>query len=243
MGTASLLSLYILGHFYFGLRIVGDAPRLIPEFDLALILAFFQAIHSFWNHRTLRYAALAGVAVVFIPATFYLKHVYSPFPKSKPIAEQYEYQVTSWVHEHLPQQRVLPSGTVRFWFNAWFDNPQSEGGSAQGILNRSLPDATYQITHGERGGTAMLWLQSLGVDASDCARQDLARALWRLRQAREVRGVLPVLNDDGHGTVIYGVPRRQPGIGRVVDTAKIAGVPPVQGRRRCRNTHPLRGRR
>lgn len=39
VGAAIILSLYVLGFFYFGLRTAGEPRRLIPELDLALILA------------------------------------------------------------------------------------------------------------------------------------------------------------------------------------------------------------
>jgi hypothetical protein len=45
----------------------------------------------------------------------------------------------------------------------------------------------------------------------------------------KLRGLLPVLNDDQHGTVIYGIPRVHPGIARVVDREAMSSVPKIQG--------------
>jgi hypothetical protein len=95
----------------------------------------------------------------------YLKHAYSPFPKAAPLESVYEYRTTKWVHDNLPAERVLPSGTVRFWYDAWFNNAQAEGGSSQGMLNQILPTATWQIWQGDSGDLAVLWLQALGADA------------------------------------------------------------------------------
>ena len=39
-------------------------------------------------------------------------------------------------------------------------------------------------------------------------------------------GKLPVLFDNRQGDVIYGVPRRFPGIARVVDRARLEAIPP-----------------
>ena len=96
---------------------------------------------------------IAGVIALtaFYPATHYLRHLHFPFPSAPTVDNQYEYVLAKWTHDHLPSQRVLPSGSVRFWFDAWFENPQQHGGSDQGILNPVLPAVEYQITNGDRG--------------------------------------------------------------------------------------------
>jgi hypothetical protein len=48
------------------------------------------------------------------------------------------------------------------------------------------------------------------------------------RIPEKFRGVVPALYDDGHGTVIYEVPRVHPGIARVVDRAAMDGFGTIQ---------------
>jgi hypothetical protein len=172
---------------------------------------------------------LVVLAAALPPAIKYVRHAYSPFPKATHVENQYEFLVTQWVHDHLPGERVLPSGTVRFWYDAWFDNAQPEGGSDQGMLNPVLPAATYQITAGDRGQTAILWMQALGTDAVIVPDRTAPEPYHDYPTPYKFRGLAPVLYDDQHGTVIYRIPRIYPGIGRVVKTSEMAALGPVVG--------------
>lgn len=227
-GAALLLSLHVLGFYYFGLRIVGEPPRLIPELDLVLVLVVVEAARALWKRPKLRAVAVALVLAAFSPAVFYLQHAYLPFPKAASIDNQYQYVTTKWIHENLPDSRVMPVGSLRFWFNAWFDNAQLDGGSAQGMLNQMLPDLEWQITAGEKPEPAVRWLQAAGVDAIIVPSRESSEPYHDYAKPEKFRGVLPVLYDDQHGTAIYRVPRAYPGIGRIVDAAKIAQVGPVR---------------
>ena len=163
-----------------------------------------------------------------MPSTVYLEHTHWPFRRAGRLEDQYEYRMTKWVHDHLPGQRVLASGSVRFWFDAWFDNPQPDGGSAQGMLNPTIPAATWEIEAGNRGDLAVLWLQALGTDAVIVPGQTSLDQYRDFAAPGKFRNVAPVLFDDGHGTLVYGIPRRSTSIGRVVETTKIAGIGSLQ---------------
>ena len=228
-GVVLFLSVYVLGLFYFGFHIVGEAPRLIPELDLALVLAIAALVNFFWRRPKLRALAIVIPILAAYPALSYVRHAYFPFPKATHIENQYEFLVTEWVHEHLPDQRVLPSGTVRFWFDAWFDLAEQGGGSDQGMLNPVLPGATYQISAGDRGDIAILWMQALGTGAVIVPDQTSPEHYHDYQKPYKFRGLAPVLYDDAHGTVIYRIPRIYPSIGRVVNTSQMAALAPMNG--------------
>jgi hypothetical protein len=99
----------------------------------------------------------------------------------------------------------------------------------QGMLNQMIPDAVWQILHGERADLATLWLQALGTDAVVVAGKASPEAYHDYEHEERFRGALPVLYDDGHATVIYGIPRLHPGIARVVDSAAIRGAGRIRG--------------
>ena len=61
----------------------------------------------------------------------------------------------------MPDARVLPSGTVRFWFDAWHDLADLGGGSEQGLLNPVVPNA-MEIDIGSDPQAAILWLKAMG---------------------------------------------------------------------------------
>lgn len=228
-GAGMFLSLNVLGFYYFGFRVWGEAPRLTPELDLALILCAVEAFRTVWVRKRWRIPAVLVVLLAFSPALRYLRHAWSPFPKAAPLNAIYEYRITQWVHDHLPGQRVLPTGTVRFWFDAWSDNAQPDGGSMQGMLNQNLPIAFWQIEHGNRVDLALLWLRALGTDAFVVPDKTSPEHYHDYEKPDKFRGAVPVLYDDGQGTVVYRVPKPYAGIGRVVDRTAIGSVGKIGG--------------
>jgi len=234
-GAALVVSLWVLEFFYFDFRISGNAARFLPELDLALILASVELIRTLWLMPSVRFTpgwripVALLVMVAFFPAERYLENAWSPFPKAAPLENVYEYKTAKWVQDHLPGARVLPAGTVRFWFDAWSDNAQTAGGSDQAILNQIIPVATFQIFNGDRGELTVLWLKALGTDAIVAPGRTSSEPSHEFQQPEKLRGVLPALYDDQHGTVIYGVPRLHPGIVRIVDRAALSGLPKIQG--------------
>ena len=102
------LSLYVLGLARTSRwHIVGDAQRLIPELDLAMLLAGAALVSAFWHRRRLRDRALAiplksvipaGIVLIAsaYPAIRYVRHAYFPFPKADPVENQYEFLVSKW---------------------------------------------------------------------------------------------------------------------------------------------------
>jgi hypothetical protein len=233
-GCTLFLSLYVLGLYFFGWHIVGDAPRLIPELDLALVLAGTTLVSALWRRPLRRQAWLRVLAILIplaaaYPATRYLRHAYFPFPRAADIENQYDFLMSRWVQDHLPGERVLPAGTVRLWYDGWFDLAQQDGGSAQGTLNQVLPAAQYQIAAGDRGETAILWMQALGTDAVIVPDPTSPEHYRDYQNPYKFRGLAPVIHDDQHGTVIYRIPRIHPGIGRVVKPAEMAALAPIVG--------------
>jgi hypothetical protein len=224
MGSAAIFSVDVLGMFYFDVRVAGEPSRLAPELDLALLLLIVLLITSLWKVPRLRIEAVVLTIFLFLPAPKYLKHAYSPFVRVANWEDQFERRITYWVSENLPGERVMASGTIRFWLNAWFDNPQPEGGSDQGMLNQGLPAPSFQILHDDHGENSVLWLQALGTSAVIVPFPNSLEYYHDYQHPAKFSGRLPVILDDGHGTVIYSVPRIYKSLGRVVDRAKEAGL-------------------
>lgn len=229
IGAAVALSVYVLGDRLLGLRVTGDPVRLDPELDLALILAGVEVLRELWIRPQLRVVAAVLGVLAFLPGLRYVRHAWFPFPQSAPIANVYEYKTTQWVHDRLPGERVMPSGSIRYWFDAWADNAQPDGGSAQGMLNQIIPVASWQIQHGDRADLAIQWLQALGADAVVVPDKTSFEVYHDYTKPEKFRDAAPVLYDDGHGTVIYGVPRVHPGIVRVVDSAGMVKIGAIRG--------------
>jgi hypothetical protein len=228
-GAALIFSVWVLGFFGFGLRISGDSVRFLPELDLALILVSVEAVRRLWADPRLRLPVALLVMFAFVPALRYLKHAWTPFPKAAPLENVYEYKTAKWVNDHLPGARVLPAGTVRFWFDAWFDNAQPDGASDQAMLDQIIPTATWEIFQGDRADLTVLWLQALGTDAVVAPGPGSFEPYHELKHPEKLSGVLPILYDDQHETLIYRVPRLHPGIARIVDRAAMNSPVKIQG--------------
>jgi hypothetical protein len=228
-GAVVTMSVYVLGSHFFGLAVSGDATRLAPELDLALILGATEVVRRLWQRSGLRPLLLVAIVVAFSPSVRYIRHAWSPFPKASPLETVYQYKTAAWVHRNLPGARILPAGTVRFWFDAWSDNQQLDGGSAQGLANQIIPVATWQVLHGDRTDLSLLWLQALGTDAIVVPGKQSLEPYRDYQHQEKFRGILQPVFDDGQGTLIYPIPRVHPGIVRTVSAKAIDALMPITG--------------
>jgi len=121
----------------------------------------------------------------------------------------------------MPEARIMATGSVRFWFNAWHDLPQLGGGSEQGMQNPRVADAQWEATTGTRPEMAVLWLTAAGVDAVGVHDAHSEELYHDWPNPAKFAGVLPVLWESGAGDVLYRVPRRFPGLARVVEPHRL----------------------
>jgi hypothetical protein len=99
----------------------------------------------------------------------------------------------------------------------------------QGMLNQIIPVATYQILSGSRADLAILWLQALGTGAVIVPAKTSSEPYRDYLRPEKFQGAGAVLYDDHRGTVVYGVPRVHPGIGRVVNREAIQSIGRIRG--------------
>jgi hypothetical protein len=245
-GCVVFFSLDVLGNYYFNFRLAGEPGRLIPELDLALILGVLAVVEWLWRRpvaaervvavivevsgRPYRIASVglapqAGAVIVVLAAFAttigyigYSREVSTPWPN---YTTRVEYRITDWLWKNMPDARVCPSGTVRFWFDAWHDLPQLGGGSEQGILNPMAQDSQWEITGGSTPQPAILWLQALGVDVMYVPGPNSEEPYKDVRHIERFAAATPLLYDDGQGNALYRIPRRYPVRARVVDAARL----------------------
>jgi hypothetical protein len=226
LGVATFCSLNTLGQYYINFRVAGEPERLIPELDLSLILLCGLALHALWTRFPGRVprAAVAAVALaaVLIPGSYYIKKPWRHLQRTSEYKHLLEYQIADWVATNRPNTRSQVTGTVRFWWNVWTNNAQIGGGSEQGITNIKVMDMFWRLVLGEDAKTDILWLKSFGVDNLVVNDKTSKLLLCDFEHPHKFIGALPVLWEDGKGNWIYGVPRKHPGIARVVDSASYA---------------------
>jgi hypothetical protein len=233
-GAAVAFCVAVLGNHFLDFRIIGEPSRLYPELDLILIAFAIELLRRLWYART-RYAlgrrAAVVVAVIAAWSTSvnYLQHRRSIFRTDYNLANRVEWQMQDWMFQNMPQARAMTAGSVRFWYNVWHDLPQLGGGSEQGITNPISMPAQWQILLGPELDLSVFWMQILGIDVALVNEKHSKEWYHDYQYPQKFVGRLPVLHDDRAGNIIYAVPRRYPGLARVVDRGRIDALPAIPG--------------
>ncbi len=230
-GGLLFLALNVLGHYYFNFRVIGEPGRLIPELDLAITLAAVELLRRLWNWpshaRVARALAVAVVLFALWGARHFVRRAWDLYPREPDYRQRVEYRMSDWMAGHLPEARTFVSGSVRFWWDTWHDLAQVGGGSEQGLMNRRVMPAGWEVHMGTDPELAVRWLTALGADALIVSDQHSQDPYHDFKAPGKFAGVLPVLYDDGQGNVIYRVPRRYPSLARVVDRERFAALQPL----------------
>jgi hypothetical protein len=225
-GSAALLLLYVLANEYFGFRIAGDPSRLVPELELALVLVAVEVLTWLWS-RPAHLARAAAVVIVLVSlagAAPYVRRHKVFFPGNPQFDGRPESQLQEWMRAHLPNARALTAGSIRLWYNTWYDLAQLGGGSDQGIDNGRTVAAEWQVLLGDNADLSIAWLHALGVDAVIENGPQSQELYHDFQHPGKFADKLSVLFDNHAGDIIYGVPRRFPGIGRVVEAAGLRRI-------------------
>ncbi len=222
-GCAIFFSLNVLGNYYFNFRISGEPLRLAPELDLVYILLGATILRWMWNRPRTGLRWLAGIIVLFSFATTvgYVRHAWDMFPVWPDYQDRIEYKVSDWIWRNMPDSRTMPSGSVRFWFDAWHDLPQLGGGSDQGMVNGITDQAQWEINLSPKPEASILWMQCLGVDATYVSDKNSQEMFKDTEHPHKYDGVLAAIFDDHEGNRIFRIPRRYSVRARIVDTEKL----------------------
>lgn len=228
-GIFIVFTAQVLGEHYVNFRILGEPQRLVPEFDLAFI--FFACILLGWLWRRPGIIAKVAVAVLliaaFIPSKGWLRRTHKYIPKNSNYQQRIEYKIGQWIRENLPGERVLVTGSVRFWFNAWGDHPQVGGGSEQGVLNMVPYMAYFAAPFGIPPDDVKAWLQAVGTGAFVVHDQESEEIYKDFGDRSHVYdNAFQVIYNDGKGNRIFRIPRK-PGRARVVRLNQIQALPRV----------------
>jgi hypothetical protein len=226
--TATVLfTMNVLGNAWFNFRVMGEPGRHIPELDFCFILAALLGVQWLYSKSWMpRWAFLVLGCAALYPPWDYLRHAWDFYPRGDH-AGRIEYQLTRWIHENLPGRRVMATGSLRFWYNAWFDGPMVGGGSEQGLINQLTIAAIFQVKEAPDPRVPVGWLQAMGADVFVTHAANSQEEFKDTRNPERYESLLPLLYDNGRGDRIFGVPRRFPGLGRVVDTARMESLPPM----------------
>lgn len=226
---AAVMGTITLTGAWFGRHLVPQPERyhLEMDFGLALVAAFAPTAGLGRLSAPVRRALVAAV----LAAALILANANAGLARSwiRPIriADAMEYQVARWLAENLPGRRVFATGSVRFWLNAFANNPQLGGGFDQGIINPMIPKVTFGIPYTQGDGERCArWLRVYGIDAIVVSGPATANAYRDYRDAGKFEGVLPERWRRGDD-VIYEVPRRHPALAHVIPRGAVVERPPL----------------
>lgn len=232
-GSTVLFFASAVGNHYLDFRIIGEPSRQFPELDMLIILLALEMLRRLWNVQRARPLARAAVVVAgvaaFVPSWQYLAAPHSVFVRDWEPQKRIEYQMQDWVAKNMPDARMLTSGSVRFWYNAWHDLPQLGGGSEQGLLNTEVVQPQWHVFLDPDADVSIRWLQLMGVDGIIVHTPESRELYHDYQHPRKFAGKLKVLHDTGAGDIIYEIPRRYRSLGRVVDRSRHAALPPLKG--------------
>jgi hypothetical protein len=227
LGSLALFALNVAGNQYFDFRVIGEPGRLIPELELTIFVAV--ALLFAWMSRKGRWPRVAAVALAIaciVPGIGYLKRAWRVLPPRASHVSRIEYTLTDWIHRNLPGVRSLATGSVRFWYNAWYDLPQLGGGSEQGLLNANVQEAYVTGLANDNIDQAVTWLQATGVGAIIVHDKNSQEVYHDWTNPTKFEGKLEKIFDDAAGNRIYRVPLKSPRPARVVQASALQAVRP-----------------
>lgn len=216
-----LFAAMVLADDWLGIHLMPQPHRYHHELEMAIcVLAVFglaSLTSRLWRAQWAKWGLLVA-ALLFTVVQYRNYRVKArDILESIDMTQTVEYQISSWLRDHLPHDRVFISGATQFWLLAFSDTPQLDGGYAQGIVNRHIPVVNFGIPYttgdGERTAT---WLRLFGVQAvvvHGPESRDFYKQAWR--DAAKFEGVLPELWRDG-GDAIYAVPQRSKSLAHVI---------------------------
>ena len=219
-----IFAVNVLGHHFLQFRVIGEPMRLVPEFDLCFTLLAVLAL----QHLRLQRWALVVLAIAALwPARHYVRHAWELYPRGD-VTGRMEYHLAEWIHKNLPGRRVLVTGSLRFWYNAWSDGPMLGGGSDQGMLNQYTAAAMFQARENTDPAVAVAWLQAMGTDAVVVHDEGSQNVYRDFRDPHKFDSTLRLIHDTGKGDRVFAIPRRFPARARLVDAARLDALPRVE---------------
>jgi hypothetical protein len=225
IGAAILLLLYVQGDRLWGFRVAGEPSRLVPELDFILILLAVELLRlaSKWN----RYVVVAATIGAFAFSAPYLQNAWKELRFDHNWRDRPEYKTATWMHQNHPGKRALVTGSIRFWYNVWYDQPQVDGGSQQGLLNWHIALSQWRLFAGEDTELMRLWLQALAADIAVIPQKNSREPYHDVVRTDLWHSSFPLLRDDGEGNLYYRIQRRCEGTVRLVDAGRMQTLSPI----------------
>lgn len=231
IGALLRIALWVLGNHYIDFRTIGEPGRLIPEFDWAFLVAAATLSAWLWRRGCLgRLIVVAAMWWTIVACKGWVRRSWEYIPDAEGYQHRIEYKMTKWLHDNIPHERIFAVGSVRFWYNAWFDLSEVGGGSEQGTLNLTSTESYYEIAGGTNAETAILWLKAVGAGAALVHGKNSEEIYHDYQAPEKFQGKLEAIYEDGKDNWVYRVPRKFPGLARIVKSDLVRALRPLSSR-------------
>ncbi len=232
------VTLITLADAWFHVSIVPQPDRYHLEMEMALAMVAALAAYEVFQRRgpagkLPQWAAAIGIAglslLLIQPLRISRRYARTFLIGSVDIRKTSEWKTADWLNRNWSGERVMLTGSTRFWLTAFSDTPQLGGGFDQGITDRVLPMANWGLT-AEAGGHwaewGVLWLKALGVQAVGVTGPGSTEIFKDFADPKKFDGVLDVLWRDG-GDVLYRVGKAHASLARVAPRASLVKRTPI----------------
>jgi hypothetical protein len=221
--------------------LLPQPERFHLAFDIGAAIALAAICIGLMNNRRVRRVVVVALALVLLlqASRYYrfARRVIQPVE----ITQTFEYTVSRWFAEHMPDQRIFATGSGQFWLNAWSDTPQMGGCCLPGLPNPINWISSYIVPSDDGAEkhpaeTSLLWLRAYGAHAVLVNGPKTRDAFLDWTHPTKFEGVLPRLWEAGDDR-IYEVPSRTTSLAHVMERSQLVGRAPVNGI----DLEPLRG--
>jgi hypothetical protein len=232
-----------LSNAWWGMVVVPQPHRYHAEMEMGIAILLPFVLRPLLERTPQRVqAAIASVLLVAaIPLAKqdrrYARVLLSPVDMRNTV----EYRMPRWFEQNMNGRRVMATGSVSFWMNAFTDTPQLGGGFDQGapnFLNRVAGYVLYSSdgTDGQDTEISELWLKAFGIHAIGMGGPQSREYYKPWRKPDKFAGRYEELWREG-GDVVYRVPQRTASLAHVMALERLAGRTPLNGI----DVDPLRG--
>ncbi len=134
---------------------------------------------------------------------------------------------SEWLRANLPDRRIFLAGRVESWNLLWGGAFQPGGGLDPGDVQRTLGVFALRAYESTSAGYIEKWMRALAIDAVMLPAGDNFDEFGNLKGAAQFRETFRLLHEHSAGFAVYRIPRRQPGLARIVRVGELQPSPPL----------------
>jgi hypothetical protein len=223
-----------LGRYWLHVTLLAQPHRFHLAMEMGCMLSLVFAARLLLERRTaLRKPVAVAFAILcvcqFVQYRRYARQLIRPVD----MTQSSEYKTARWFDEHMRDSRVMVPGSTTFWLNAFTDTPQLAGCCPQGVLDQTIPIASYGINtdltaENRAFENSLLWFKALGVRAVAVSGRRSTEVYKPFYHPHKFEGRLPVLWRDGDD-VIYEVPEPFYSLAHAVERNDLVARAPANG--------------